>query len=226
MFLGGTAGWGTADCNSYVAGLEAWGETPASTVAQQYYNTGTLVGAMGCQGDSLGCVRASGEPGPVMRAPGQLVPGGLSSDPTSDIACAAQEAAEKGRREHAKRKGLIAASDAELSGGIFHDVDPAMVPADMLPVPMMADQAILTKGTLERHTFLAIGPLAGCTLRLRGPGDDDGFIDVEDEVEGCEALMQTDQERLVAAKQKAKAQLHEEDQEMLYFTPYVGNLPI
>ncbi|KEP60938.1 UNVERIFIED_CONTAM: RNA recognition motif-containing protein [Hammondia hammondi] len=225
--LGGSSGWNNSSANNYVEANLGWGEAALSAEAQHTYNT-SLVGDMSWQPDSLRYVpnASSGECGIAALVPGLLVNGRFISYPLSQASTATQKDTEKREREHAKRKGLIAASDAELSGGLFHDVDPVMVPADLLPVPMMADKAILTRGTLERHTFVSNNPSFSCTLKLRGPSEDDGFMELVDEVEGCEAVIKSDHERLVAAKQKANARMHEEDNEILYGTAYSATLPL
>nr|CEL68157.1 TPA: RNA recognition motif-containing protein [Neospora caninum Liverpool] len=225
--LTGASGWNASGSN-YVGAIQGWGEVAGSADTQPVYNACSTVADMDWQPDSLRYAQnaASGDCGGAGQIPGLMMNGGLIADPLTLATIAAQKEIENRQREHAKRKGLIAASDAELSGGLFHDVDPAMVPADLLPAPMMADQAILTKGTLERHTFVSSNPLFSSTLRLRGPSDDDGFMELIDEAEGCEAVIKSDHERLVAAKQKAKARMHEEDHEILYGTTYTGHLPL
>ncbi|PHJ21508.1 rna recognition motif-containing protein [Cystoisospora suis] len=217
------------DYSSYGArtiysGVSSWGDTPTGCIAGTEAWPGTEVqhyyaGDSGA-GDAMGLPDAVGYANPSLLVPeagdqGQCLAGVpvQGSQQTSYV----NRALQKGSVDHAKRKGLIAATEEELSGGLFHDVDPAMVPADMLPPPMMADQTVLTKGTLERHVFFSV---PGCAMRLRGPEEDEGFKDLVDEVEVCESMMHAEQERQVARKQIAKARLHEEDQEMVYDTPY------
>ncbi|OXB72116.1 UNVERIFIED_CONTAM: hypothetical protein H355_010012 [Colinus virginianus] len=129
---------------------------------------------------------------------------------------------------HAKRKGLIAASEEELSGGLFHDVDPAMVPADMLPAPMMAYQAVLSNGTLERHTFLNSCTSPFSVYGLSGTPEDDGvFQKISEEDEICYATLEAEQHRdAVARRNDPRYVSKEEDYEILYSTPYAGDLPL
>ncbi|KAL8449379.1 hypothetical protein Emag_003624 [Eimeria magna] len=111
--------------------------------------------------------------------------------------------------------------ESDLSGGLFQDADPVLIPPELLPSVMFDLEAIINRGSQERHIFNAEEMSFHMQLVSSGPTGLERFCvkSVDDELEACFQKVETCAERKLVKNCFGGVALSPEDQEILYSIP-------